>query len=128
MPPDTAFVLFDHGPTGDPALFATPKSVIRADTAAQVPAALEAIQAAHAQGDWLAGLASYELGYLFSSKLTDLLPEQGDTPLLEFGVFDSPMPGAAKLVEALQQAPEVTLSPRRSPSGRWRPIKTPLTS
>ena len=69
---DAPFVLFDHGPLGDPALFSAPVSVIRADTASEVPAAFEAMQAAQAQGKWLAGMASYELGYVFSSKLQEL--------------------------------------------------------
>ena len=97
---DAPFVLFDHGPLGDPALFAAPLSVIRAETASQVPAAFDAMQAAQAQGKWLAGMANYELGYVFSSKLRDLMPEGRDVPLLEFGVFDAPEPGGALFAQA----------------------------
>ncbi len=93
-------ILFDQGPLLGGTLFAAPTRVIKAETAEDVPAAFEAMQAASADGAWLAGMASYELGYLFSSKLRDLMPVGRDVPLLEFGVFDAPQSGAAMFAEA----------------------------
>lgn len=87
----TQQVLFDHGPLGGPTRFSAPHRVIRADTPAEVYDALAALQEAQDNGQWLAGFASYELGYVFSHKLRDLLPVPRDTPLLHFGVFDAPV-------------------------------------
>ncbi|MCV6584730.1 MAG: aminodeoxychorismate synthase component I [Marinibacterium sp.] len=85
-------VLFDHGPLPGGTQFANPARLIRADHPEDVPAALDALQTAHGDGLWLAGYASYELGYLFSPKLRDLLPDRRDVPLLLFGAFDGPKP------------------------------------
>ncbi|MBI6628576.1 aminodeoxychorismate synthase component I [Pontibaca salina] len=87
-------VIFDGGPTPTGTAFRTPRRIIRADTAQQVPEALAALQQAQTDGFWLAGYASYELGYLFSAKLRALLPDEREMPLLLFGVFDAPSPAA----------------------------------
>ncbi|MFD2740472.1 aminodeoxychorismate synthase component I [Sulfitobacter aestuarii] len=88
-------VIFDHGPLPGGSLFASPRRLIRATRPEEVPDALAALQEAQGQGHWLAGYASYELGYLFSHKLRDLLPEPRDLPLLHFGVFHAPQPAIA---------------------------------
>lgn len=85
-------VIFDGGPIPTGTAFRTPRRIIRADTPQQVPKALAALQQAQTDGYWLAGYASYELGYLFTAKLRDLLPDDRDMPLLLFGVFDAPLP------------------------------------
>ena len=110
------FVLFDHGPTGDAMLFEAPSQIIRATTAAEVPGAFQRMQAATQNGYWLAGRASYELGYLFSSKLHHLLPEDRDQPLLEFGVFDAPSPGATLFRNAAEEAADTRL---KQPEPLW---------
>ncbi len=84
---------FDAGPGGGAAFFAGPEAVIRADRPDEVPAALERMEAARADGLWLAGMASYELGYAIVPKLAALMPPARDTPLLAFGAFRAP--GAA---------------------------------
>ncbi len=83
-------VIFDAGPLDGGTAFHAPRQLIRADAPDEVPAALAQMEAAQADGFWLAGYAGYELGYVFSSKLQDLLPEGRATPLLLFGVFDGP--------------------------------------
>ncbi|MGR3571784.1 aminodeoxychorismate synthase component I [Brevirhabdus sp.] len=88
-------ILFDEGPVPGGTLFADPRQIIRADTPGQVAAALAAMMEAQDRGFWLAGMASYELGYLYSSKLRALMPPARDTPLLLFGVFDAPAPAAS---------------------------------
>ncbi len=55
-----------------------------------MPQALAALDEARAQGAWLAGYASYELGYVLEPRLIDRLPEGRRLPLLCFGVFDAP--------------------------------------
>jgi len=51
--------------------------------------ALAALEAAKQEGHWLAGFASYELGYAFEERLTGLIPPQRKTPLLRFGVYEA---------------------------------------
>ncbi|WP_353889205.1 aminodeoxychorismate synthase component I [uncultured Sulfitobacter sp.] len=50
--------------------------------------ALREIEACHKRGNWLAGTASYELGYALVPKLLDKLPMGRKEPLLRFGVFE----------------------------------------
>ncbi|WP_324755098.1 aminodeoxychorismate synthase component I [Roseovarius sp. Pro17] len=85
-------IRFDHGPIGDSAgLFAAPRRMIVAEDAADVPAALAALDAARAEGAWLAGYASYELGYALEPRLAPLMPPHRRLPLLCFGVYGTPV-------------------------------------
>ncbi len=88
------FIQFDQGPSGGPERFTAPDKMIVAWHAEDVPAALEALGAASRAGYWLAGYASYELGYVLMPKLIDLLPQKRDTPLLAFGLFRAGPQGA----------------------------------
>tara|TARA_R100000935_G_scaffold39681_1_gene61134 strand:- start:5143 stop:6258 length:1116 start_codon:yes stop_codon:yes gene_type:complete len=81
---------FDHGPLPGGTSFVSPHRIIRADTPATISAAFAALQDAMAQGFWLAGYASYELGYALSATLAPLVPAARGLPLLHFGVFDAP--------------------------------------
>lgn len=105
----TDTVIFDRGPSGIPAQFAGAGHVIRADTPDEIAPAFAAMRAAKADGKWLAGFASYELGYCLSERLLRLLPPDRDLPLLAFGVYDAPMPYAPQPVDAKADlgAPEV---------------------
>ena len=105
-------ILFDTGPLGhvgragglpQGTAFRAPTRVIRAQTAAGVPAAFAALEAARREGRWLAGWFAYELGYLLDPSLRALLPD-APGPLLEFGVFDAP----AVWTEAPQEAQGAT--------------------
>ena len=69
-------------------VFAQPLRVIRADGPGDVPAALAAMEAARAEGRWLAGWFAYELGYALEQRLARL--ERAGGPLLSFGVFERP--------------------------------------
>lgn len=95
-------VRFDTGPLAGGTTFSAPRQIIRADTPDDVPAAFAAMERAKADGFWLAGYASYELGYVFSHKLLDLLPPDRTMPLVHFGVFDAPH--AAQLEAGRAQA------------------------
>lgn len=90
-----ACVAFDRGPLPDGTLFAKPLRLIEAWSADAVPQAFAALEAAVAEGRWLAGYASYELGYALIPKLTPLLPAERELPLLQFGVFERPEPAPA---------------------------------
>ncbi|KJZ19650.1 aminodeoxychorismate synthase component I [Loktanella sp. S4079] len=80
---------FDHGPDSA-GLFENPKRIIQAESIADVDSALRAIDAALAAGEWVAGYASYELGYALETCLHDLMPQGRRLPLIKFGVFDAP--------------------------------------
>ncbi len=83
---------FDQAPEGDrAALFDQPRAMISATIAAEVPAALAALDVARAEGHWIAGYASYELGYALEPRLAPLMPDGRRLPLLRFGVYDAPV-------------------------------------
>lgn len=88
-------IRFDHGPRGGACAFARAERLIVAHEAGEVPAALAAMDAARAQGHWLAGFASYELGYALEPRLAPLMPAHRRLPLLQFGVYDGPRPARA---------------------------------
>ena len=76
-------IRFDHGPLGGgAALFHDPCAMIRADTPAEVPGALAALAHAQREGHWVAGYASYELGYALEPRLAALMPAKRRLPLL----------------------------------------------
>lgn len=83
-------VQFDKGPDGAPLRFETPERLITAWHADEVAPAFAEMEAARAAGRWLAGFASYELGYALIAKLVARMPEGREVPLLQFGVFDAP--------------------------------------
>jgi aminodeoxychorismate synthase component I len=55
--------------------------------------ALAAIEIALAEGYYVAGYMSYELGYLFEERLAPLLPEKRSVPLIEMAAFRRPQQG-----------------------------------
>ncbi|GLQ19035.1 aminodeoxychorismate synthase component I [Maritalea porphyrae] len=98
-------VKFDRGPDGTPSCFADPIQIIEAYDLHDVPDALAALDAACSSAKWLAGYASYELGYALEGCLHSRLPENRRLPLLRFGVYDDhhkydPGKGTAPLLSA----------------------------
>ena len=90
-------IRFDHGPDGAACSFARAERLIVAEAPEEVPAALAALDEARADGRWVAGYATYELGYVLEPKLAPLLPVDRRLPLLQFGVYDWP-----SIADALQ--------------------------
>ncbi|EPX78724.1 aminodeoxychorismate synthase component I [Salipiger mucosus] len=86
-------VFFDTGPLRDGTHFADPEEVISAHRPEEVPGAFDAVERAMSRGRWLAGYASYELGYALDPKLAPLMPPDRALPLMQFGVFERPQPG-----------------------------------
>ncbi|WP_397542911.1 aminodeoxychorismate synthase component I [Roseovarius salis] len=84
-------IRFDQGPKLKPCRFEGARHLIVADSPREVPGALEALTRAQADGAWLAGYASYELGYALEPHLAPLQPPGRRLPLLCFGVYDGPM-------------------------------------
>jgi para-aminobenzoate synthetase component 1 len=83
-------IRFDHGPAGTESWFCEPVQMISAWEPSQLSAAFAALRKAHKAGFWLAGYATYELGYALEPKLAALMPAQRRLPLLQFGVYDRP--------------------------------------
>ena len=90
------FILFDDGPNGGTEAFSDPTEVISAWEPEEVSEAFERLQQAHNRGKWLAGYASYELGYALEPKLAEIMPQGRKSPLMCFGVFDEPDANAAR--------------------------------
>ncbi|MEO9780648.1 MAG: aminodeoxychorismate synthase component I [Sedimentitalea sp.] len=86
-------IRFDHGPQALGDWFRDPVQLIRADRPDEVATALAELDAAQADGRWLAGYCSYELGYALEPKLAGLMPDQRRLPLICFGVYDAPSQG-----------------------------------
>ena len=83
-------ILFDKGPDEEPCGFDQPLRMITAIEPDEVPAALAEIDDAQAQGNWLAGYASYELGFALEPRLLALAPQNRRLPLLRFGIYSCP--------------------------------------
>jgi para-aminobenzoate synthetase/4-amino-4-deoxychorismate lyase len=84
-------LLEDRLTPGRPArLYRDPVAVIRCDDAAKVDAAFDRLEIGMAGGLHAAGLFSYELGYALEPKLSGLMPDRRETPLLWFGLFSAP--------------------------------------
>ncbi|MER8551660.1 aminodeoxychorismate synthase component I [Mesorhizobium sp. M0976] len=85
------FAIFRNDETARQLVFDRPAEIISAHGEADFLPALEAAQAAHDGGKWLAGYFSYEAGYLLEPKLVPLLPAGRLAPLFCLGVFDPPV-------------------------------------
>ena len=105
-------IRFDQGPKGPGTCFEAPHRVIRADQPHQVRAALADLDAARADGDWLAGYATYELGYALEPKLASLMPRDRQLPLICFGVYDAPSVSTDSSSVALGKAGLQNVTPR----------------
>ncbi|MDG2340726.1 MAG: aminodeoxychorismate synthase component I [Paracoccaceae bacterium] len=55
-----------------------------------VAEAFEQIEQARRDGFWVAGFASYELGFALEDRLQSLMPEGRRLPLMSFGIYDGP--------------------------------------
>ena len=105
-------ILIEDGPFGQPALFDSAEALIVARTADEVAPALAALDAARAQGKWVAGYIGYEAGYALEPKLAELMPApDAERPLLVFGVFAGPGDPAELLADAGAQARGVAIAP-----------------
>ncbi len=97
------YVLFRDDSTGQMMIFAEPAEIIVAHTRAQFFDALDRMEKAKRQGQWLAGYMAYEAGHLFEEKLAPFAEENRETPLLCFGVFDSPAAADHPLCQPAQR-------------------------
>jgi len=109
-------------------LFAGPRAIIAAWTAAEVRPALARAEAARAAGAWLAGYVAYEAGYALEPRLAKLMPRWRKTsslskpasgPLVLFGAFDAPAGAEGTLADSAvlgritaMTAPRPVIGPR----------------
>ncbi len=99
------YILFRDDFSGDEVLFDRPGKIVVASGPDDFFPALEAVQAAHEKGKWLAGYFSYEAGYLLEPKLQPVLPKGRRTPLMVMGVFDGPSDAPPRDRRALTNGP-----------------------
>jgi aminodeoxychorismate synthase component I len=108
--PDRPYVLFEEGRDGGRALlFDMPEEIIVARDASQTADAFARMEAATRRGLYLAGYASYELGYALEPKFRTQTTPQPRTPLLLFGAFRAPAP--TTLIPAEGPATTIPLTP-----------------
>jgi len=73
--------------------FTQPSKVLVATKPEQVVPVLQAVDAALAEGNWVAGFMPYEAAAAFDPNMKVHAPDaQGSLPLAVFGVFDAPKP------------------------------------
>ena len=106
-------ILLEHGPDGKPAAFVRPRRIVTAWRADQVMPALAELDAARADGLWVAGTMAYEAGFALEPSLLPLMPAPGETPLLNFGIYLAPSDPAPLLDAARAEAPAARLAPLR---------------
>jgi len=83
------YILLDDQITHELRYYSHPIDIVEAHEASAVEMALVKLKEYHAQGFYLAGYLSYDLGFALEPKLVDLMPKERDGPLLQFGVFKS---------------------------------------
>ncbi len=83
------YILLDDQITHRLRYYTDPVDLVVAREANEVEAAFAQLIAYHEQGYYLAGYLSYELGFALEPKLAPLMPENRESPLLQFGVFKS---------------------------------------
>jgi para-aminobenzoate synthetase / 4-amino-4-deoxychorismate lyase len=118
---DTPFVLLDDARvTGAAAarLYVDPVEIIVTRRMDEVATALEALRTATCGGLHAAGYLAYEAGHALEAKLTPLVADVADAPLLWFGLFRS--------VEAIAADDVAALLP--DPAGAWVGLPTPALS
>ena len=96
-------ILLEHGPEGEPTLFAAAREVIVAVRPDDVRKALDRAETARTRGAWIAGYVAYEAGYALEPKLAHLMPRRRPGPLLALGVFDGPRDAGPALARAAEE-------------------------
>jgi para-aminobenzoate synthetase component I len=113
--PERPYVLFEDGrAAGRVQLFEAPEALIVAREPGEVKDAFARMEAASNRGLYLAGYASYELGYALEPKFATQQTPRSRTPLLLFGAFRAPQ--MRTLPPAESAAPQVALTPAWSES------------
>ncbi len=118
---DTPFVLLDDARVTGAAtvrLYVDPVEIVVTRRMDEVATALEALRTATRGGLHAAGYLAYEAGHALEPKLTPLVAEVADAPLMWFGLFRDVEEIASDDVAAMLPAPE----------GAWVGAPTPAIS
>ncbi len=105
-------IIVEDGPGGGPALFSGPQRLMVARRGDQVVPLLAALDAARAEGWWVAGWLGYEAGHALEPRLAGLRPG-AEGPLAVFGLYRGPEPAEPVLAQAAAEAQGVALAPLR---------------
>jgi len=105
------YIFLDDQIKGQSRYYDAPTSLIEAHHQDDIPGALASIEAALADGKYVAGYASYELGIQIGKPLEDHLG-RAEHPILQFGVFDRYDPDRRPFGQSYAPLPE--LKPRWS--------------
>ena len=108
------YILLDDQISHELRYYSDPVDIVQAHEAGEVQAALAKLKDYHAQGYYLAGYLSYDLGFALEPKLAALMPDPRDGPLLQFGVFKSVSSDAPVECLYTSKAPELFLTPQWS--------------
>lgn len=88
------FILFRDDVNGSTLAFADPLKLICVTEPDGLLPALHELEEWKRKGKFLAGLMSYEAGYIFEPKLAARLTKARKSPLMCFGVFNAPLNGS----------------------------------
>ena len=120
------YVLLDDQGTGKQFVFRNPERIITAHSREDLPRAFAEIEAAQANGKWLAGHLAYELGHALETKF-----KSPETPLLQLGVFEAPSDHPPLDWLYTRDIPELKFEPRWSEAeylSRFNAVKDYLKS
>jgi len=105
-------IVLEDGPEGRAALFDGASAVLAARTGDEVRPLLQALDAARARGQWVAGWLGYEAGHALEPKLA-AIAHRTEGPLAVFGIYDGPQDAAPVLAQAAAAAREAALEAPR---------------
>ena len=103
------FAFFDDQATGRQLYFTSPKSFITAQNPHEVETAFNQIEAALAEGFYVAGYCAYELGFALEPSLRENISY--DAPLIHLAVFGPPSDTPPAELLYTSSAPKINLTP-----------------
>lgn len=98
-------ILFDRGPSQKSCVFSKPQHILEARAIGDIEPVFRELERARSQGFWIAGFASYELGYALEPTLHALMPQNRVMPLLYFGVYKAPCAHQGSFSAPIEIAP-----------------------
>jgi para-aminobenzoate synthetase component I len=109
--PARPFVLFEDGREEGVLVFDTPEEIYVARESNEVADTFARMEDASRRGLYLAGYASYELGYALEPKFEKQVTPRSRTPLLMFGAFRAPQRRRWSVAPTPAQPIEIALTP-----------------
>lgn len=103
-------ILCENGPDAAPVLFANASEKVVAYDAVDLQPAFARLDAARANGRWIAGYVAYEAGYAAEPRLLHMMPNYREGPLLAFGIYDAPSDASVIIARAKADALDVIMT------------------